>query len=335
MRVLVISDTQFDSYDRLSTVRDDGITSRLADVLAAFDWAVDAGVKSGCDVLALTGDIFNNRTAIGLPILDRVCRCVYAASKRFDRTFVIAGNHDSYLRSADINALQSFRGFADIIDSAPLVYDTLAFLPWNDDPAQLSQWIDHDILPLRQAKYLFGHALVKGAVPGDKGLDPAVLRAPKFKRVILGDVHEPLVIKPNIHYVGALLQLHFGDCNGKRGFQILDTTKDVLTHVPNTISPRFHLIKDEVVRADVKPSDFVRIESFDAKRADVAVAKAQALGAWVESTAPPAEAEIAVRVDVRTSHDDDKILRAYLDYNKMTDPVLFDMGMAIMQEARQ
>ncbi len=331
MRVCVISDIQADQYERLSTVRADGYTSRLHDVLTAFDWAVAEGIKAKCDVLCIPGDIFDNRTSISLPVLDGVCRHFFAASRQFKATYIIAGNHDSYLRSPRVNALQSFSGFATIVDEGPVLYGNVAFIPWHDDPGQVTAWALE--ASSAGASYLFSHALVQGSVPGNKGIPPAALLPEKFKRIILGDVHEPTVIKPNIHYAGALLQLHFGDVNGTRGFQILDTARNQLTHVPNTLSPRFHIIRDGVMR-DVRSIDFVRVESDDAELAARAVGKVRAAGAWVEANAPAPETIIAPRADIRTSHSDADILSVYLAHQRIDDPDLLALGAEIMAAAR-
>ncbi len=331
-KVAIVSDLQVDTYDRLSTLLPDGRSTRLRDVIAAFEWAVSEAVDQGCELLVILGDIFDNRTSISLPVLDATCRAFHAASERLP-TIIVAGNHDSYLRSPSINSLQAFRGFATIVDDGSVMTDGgLLFVPWHDDVAQVSAWID---AAPKSAKYLFTHALLKGACPGPKGMDPAALRPAAFRRVILGDVHEPVHIKPNIHYVGALLPLHFGDAMGTRGFQILDTVANKLTHIPNVVSPRFHIVRDGLVRdSDVRKGDFVRVETDDAEVAVKAVARARFLGAWVEANAPTPETIIVPRADIRTSHSDDQLLTTYMAHQRLDDPELLAMGADILAEAR-
>lgn len=308
----------------------DGTTTRLRDIRAAFQSAVDHAVATKCKRMIILGDIFDSRTTLTLPVIDTVCRMFHAASKRLPLT-IVAGNHDSYLRSPAINSLQAFRGFADIVDEGPVSYeDGVVAVPWHDDEAQVKAWVKASL----PAKYLFTHALVKGAVMDkNKGIDPATLCPDQFKLVILGDVHEPVKIKPNLHYVGALLPLHFGDAGGNRGHAILDTTAGTLTRVENEISPRFHVVRQGFA-GSIRKGDFVRVELSDPADAGKYVDKARKTGAWVESTAAKAEAVIAPRMDVRTSHSDEVLIKQYIDYTKATDPELFTMGMDIMAEAR-
>jgi DNA repair exonuclease SbcCD nuclease subunit len=202
-----------------------------------------------------------------------------------------------------------------------------------DSPDALSEAINNAYVSNPDAAYLFSHALVKGAVPGDKGIDPAALHPELFTRIILGDVHAPTHIKPNIDYIGALLPLHFGDAASKRGCAILDTDKNTFEFIENNHSPKFHVIRDGLVR-NISPKDFVRV-SMDVGAADVAK-RVTAIGAWVEANAPPPEADIHPRMDVRTSQSDEDMLREYIKHNDigLSPEDLLKIGMECMQEAR-
>jgi hypothetical protein len=152
---------------------------------------------------------------------------------------------------------------------------------------------------------------------------------------LLGDVHYPLGIRPNIHYIGALLPLHFGDAGSPRGWVILDDKTGIIQRRENLESPRFFILRDGLWNQDIRPRDFVRIDDENPDDAAQLHAKARALGCWVECTTPARNADVSPpRTDIRTGHSDDEMVAKYLKYIGASDPNLVARGHAYLTAAR-
>lgn len=334
MRILLSADWQFDTYDRLSTLLPEGITSRLDEFIRCFEWAVDVARSEKCDAFAMLGDIFNARVAVDVTVLHKVCRAVFDVAEEFD-FYVMAGNHDAALRTPALNSLQTFAGSASVLDRVALVRDGVAFVPWTSDLEQLREWIDTAIAG--KAKYLFSHCLVEGAVPKAKGLPVSYLRPEKFKRVFLGDVHDPVKVPPNIQYCGAPLQINFGDEGKPRGVWVLDTATDKVQFFQNPVSRLFHVLRSTAAfterKAAIRPTDYVRVEC---DRQDEAQAITKALGhvKWLETNAVET-VEDAPRLAVRSQDSHEDVLRRYCEHVNARDvDGLVRVGLDILGEAK-
>lgn len=334
MKIAITADLQFDEYRRLSTLHPSGVTTRLKDMLDCFGWMVDIALGERCEGLFIIGDVFESRTSIDLTVLDQVCRQVQSAANEM-KVVALVGNHDSALRTPNINSLQVFGGMATVIEELT-VMKPFAFVPWNDDP----DIIKRDVARAAKsgASYLLSHALVEGAVPKGRGLPPADLKPKSWKRVILGDVHEPIFISPNIQYVGAPMMIDYRDVHGRRGFWILDTKKDTLRFVENTVSPKFHLIvePEDGLETNIGARDFVRVQVEDPAEAAKIVADLRETTPWVESTVIETDDDDP-RLDVRVQDDDDPVLRKYVEYNEFEGGAadeLVALGLNLLAEAR-
>lgn len=326
----VLADVHFDEYVNYSTLMPSGVTSRLADMIACFTWVRETAVKKGCKGIIVIGDIFNSRMALELPVIDQVCRAFHYVHTANLQLIVVAGNHDSYLRSPRMNSLQVFRGYAKIIEK-PTIIEGMAFVPWTDDLEQYR----HDIVSITgKAKYLFTHVLLKGIVTGsNNGVPVDVLCHTKFKQVFLGDVHEPTEVFDNVRYVGSPLQIDYRDAGSKRGFCFFDDVKGTVEFVENTFSPRFHIIEDATTE-DIHEDDFVRVKTDNAEIAAEAVAAAKKKTAWVESTFVETS-EVQPRLDIRSSHTHEQILRRYCVHKGLEGcDDLVEAGLDVLEEAQ-
>jgi DNA repair exonuclease SbcCD nuclease subunit len=330
----ITADLQFDLYPALSEGGGSGgLTSRLQDALACWDWIVEECVKRDCDALWVVGDIFDARTSIDVAVLDSVCRAFRKASKLVPLK-LLAGNHDSYLRSPDRNSLQVFRGIADVFEE-PTVWSPFALLPWNDDHDKLRA----DAKKLAEenmASFLLAHVLVEGAVPKRKGFPLADLHPDDYELVLMGDVHKPMELANGVHYVGSPMQIDFRDAGQERGFIVLDDDTGELEFVVNEVSPRFHLITEPVdVVNNVSEGDFARVQTDDPKIAAEVAADARSEGAHVQTNVVQLD-DVKPRLDVRTDQEHEEVLGHYVEHQGVdaeNADALVALGLELLAEA--
>lgn len=331
MKVAITGDQQFAEQMKLSHLTEEGITSRLSDQVTCFHWIIDTAVERGCEGLVALGDIFDPRRSIPVPVLDRTCRAFNYASEQFDWVAALAGNHDIYGREASINSLQALLGSAAVWD-APGTDGPFAYVPWLDDPDEYRKAVG-TVARDKDARYLFSHVMIEGAVPADVGKAKKDLRPHKWSRVFLGDIHEPMEFSPNIQYAGAPMQHHFGDAGGLRGFWILDTDTDEIEFFENTSSPRFYKLDDEDQLAHINEGDFVRVCAEDPEEAEALAARAKQKTSWVEVEAVTFEDEEPPRLDISTAETSVELLRRYVDHTAdHSQDELVELGLDLLRD---
>lgn len=330
MKLLLISDTQFSEQPNLSRPTATGIPSRLVDQVECFRWAVRVGLKHACDTFVVLGDIYDSRTAVPVSVLDQVGECFNEASQAFDRVIALVGNHDSAMRRPGVNSLRPLTGMASVI-SESMVIDELAFVPWYEDDEAFDLALGK-VAASKTAKFLFAHVMVEGAVPADVGRSASLLRPSRWERIFLGDVHEPVKLPPNIQYVGAPMQHHFGDAGGRRGVWVFDGRR--ADFVENTNSPRFHVVRMSSDVAGIREQDYARIETVgeDARKLEAAVSKRTQ---WVENMSVVVDEDVAPRIAVSVSDPHRKVLQRYMEFRGVGDVSgLVDVGLELIEEAR-
>lgn len=328
---ILTADWQFDEQPRYSRLTPSGITTRLQDQIDCLRWAVERALAVDAEGIIVDGDIFDSRTDLNLSVIDMVCREFHAAAERGLKIVFIVGNHDSYLRSPVLNSLQMFRGYATVVDT-PRVVGPFACLPWVDDPVVLAKWVDQLV---GKAPFLVGHMLVDGSVHQSAVTVPLkTLQLDRWKKVFLGDVHDPDAFKhEKVHYIGAPMQLHFGDAGGFRGIVLLNPASATFTRIENKLSPRFHVISD-VTTEGIRPNDFVRVKTDDIEIASAATAAVKGMAGWVESTHVDV-ADVKPRLDVHARDTHEEVLARYCAYRRIDDPELIALGVDILEEARK
>lgn len=335
MKIALTADWQLGEQARFSRRLESGITSRLQDQVRCIEWIAATARENGCTHMGILGDVFDQRNAVTAPVLDQAGRIFRVLHDAFTEVWVLVGNHDAPLRTPALTSLRVLDGLARVIDE-PTVIDRLAFVPWTDDPDEFRGNVGK-VAKDKDARYLLSHVLVQGAVPAGKGLPVEALRPKRWDTIFLGDVHEPVEIHPNVQYVGAPMQHHFGDAHGERGFWILDTRKQVYEYIENDDSPRFHLVTTTVEVDDgIRDGDFVRVEveEGDAEVEAAVIAEANKRTGWVE--ARPIELdETPARLDVRPTHSHREVLERYVAYQLGdSDHVeLVATGMSLLESA--
>lgn len=341
-KIAITADWQFDLYANLSTgVTSRGYTSRLQDQVDAWDWMVREASKAGCLQLFVLGDVFERRTAIDLPVLDAVHRCFKKAANIFDAVYVVPGNHDCYLRSPSVLSVAAYDGTVTLAaEPTPLSIDDaeIIMVPWAEGEL-FQEWVDAAAKRRAKRKYLFTHVLLAGLYPG-AGYPAERLHPEAFRRVVLGDVHEPVAHPDHehVHYCGAPMAFNYGD-KGERGFGVLDVGKDAWTYMVNTVSPTFLTVRGDADRK-LKPrkGDFVRLVDLTEDDAEAMRTAAKNAGAVLRDNTVSMDVGLLPRIAITTGDATKDILTKYLDYVgvAMDDRVkTLEAGLRIMKEAVQ
>jgi DNA repair exonuclease SbcCD nuclease subunit len=341
MKYGITADLQFDEYARLSTLSEQGVTTRLLDLIACFRWIVQTCVDQGCKGLIVAGDVFESRTSIDVSVLDLVCREFASASKALDEIIVVPGNHDCHLKTPGINSLQVLRGLVRVIEQ-PTVFGPFALLPWSAHEEDYAAGVKKLLKDpkVKAAKYLVTHAMIEGAGYPGKCISVDVFKPSKWKRILLGDVHCPMQFtldgwKGDLRYVGAPMQLDFGDAGEWRGFCILDTTTDALDLIENEISPRFYKATDPDDLTDVRDIDFVDVRGDDPVKVMQVLKQAQEVAAWVGGSAV-VEDETKPRIQATTSTKRAEVLKRYCQYRGVKNTAeMVALGIELLQEAEE
>jgi DNA repair exonuclease SbcCD nuclease subunit len=326
----VTADLQFDEYNRLSTTHESGLSTRLMDTVSCLSWIIRTSLEEDCLGLIFAGDIFNSRTSIPLPVL-------YALAEVLDdarglRLVFLVGNHDSYLRNPSINSLRILQKYGMVVDT-PHSLNNFGLIPWTEDHDAFRASVKQFVRQKRD--FLFSHMMVEGAVPkGRGGIPLAYLQPTKFKRVFLGDVHEPVEVAKNVRYVGSPMQIDYRDAGGERGFCTFDdVTAEVQFH-ENVESPRFHLLRTPEDADSVREGDFARIVTTDRANAEKIAQRASERTRWVENEVLETT-EVQPRLNIRSQDAQEQVLRRYCEYKGIEEPEpLVKVGMDFLTEAR-
>lgn len=313
MKIAITSDWQFDLHQSYSRgLVGNGYTSRLQDQVTAWRWVVDTAASERCTALYVLGDLFDRRTSIDLPVLHAVAECLRYARSVLTEVVLLAGNHDSYLRSPSVSSLAALGGLATVVTS-PTVFGNLACLPWTEGEDDVRVAVQELKRQAPADSWLFGHLTLQGLFP-DTGVDPDVLDISEWAGVFLGDVHDHCKVSGAV-YCGAPLALNYGDSGKDRGFVVLDTAKRKWKHHVNTVSPRFHTIKtlDEEVVAAVTAKDFVRLDVALEDNA-IALEVFREIGAVVRDSVPVLDVGLVPRIAVAADDSQEQVLKKYLDY---------------------
>ena len=197
------------------------------------------------DILIHLGDVFDNRSTIGLNTIYRVIRLFEEFSKIFKDIRITVGNHDIMKKSTNditsINMLKHIPGVKVYYTPEVEVIDgkSCLFNPWVEDPEKEKQ-----VLSGVNVDYIFGHLEINGSqVSNRSGVKINVIggvEGDNFKKsqVYAGHIHIRQDNK-NIHYVGNPYHKDRGDRDNIKGITILDIKTNKTRFIENTVSPKY------------------------------------------------------------------------------------------------
>lgn len=220
----------------------------LEDYIGYFENVVIPLMKSEVgkdDILIHCGDVFDNRSNIGLNTIYRTIRIFEEFSKIFNDIRITVGNHDILRKSTnDITSINMLKYIphvkvyytpeVDVIDGK-----TCLFNPWVEDPAK-----EKEILAGVNVDYVFGHLEIGGSKMASRtgvkidfqgGVKPSDF---KNAQVYAGHIHIKQDNK-NIHYLGNPYHKDRGDRDNEKGITILDIKTGKTRFIENEVSPRY------------------------------------------------------------------------------------------------
>lgn len=197
------------------------------------------------DILIHCGDVFDNRTILGLNTITRVISIFEKLSSIFNDIRITVGNHDMMRKSSteqtSVNMLKYIPHIKIYYEPTVEVIDgkTILFNPWIEDPEK-----EREILDGVNVDYIFGHLEIGGSQVASRtgvknSLTGGVKRSDfKDAQVYAGHIHIKQDYK-NIHYVGNPYHKDRGDRDNDKGITILDLKTGETQFIENTVSPRF------------------------------------------------------------------------------------------------
>jgi DNA repair exonuclease SbcCD nuclease subunit len=203
-------------------------------------WASEVYKSKGIDTIIIPGDIFHNRSEIGVNTL-AVAKKFFDYFKGF-KIFISSGNHDCFYKdNSSVNSISILDGWnnINIIDKNPVIIETthndIVLVPWGT--------LFEDIPETNGI--IFGHFEISSFYMNSyKVCEHGMESKDLFKKA-------PLIISGHFHkkddrkydngrivYLGSPYQHNFGDVGDARGIYILDLEKNELEFIENNLSPK-------------------------------------------------------------------------------------------------
>ena len=192
------------------------------DCLDFVKWMIDTGKENGAETCFFLGDFHHNRSSINLKTLDYSLQVLELLNDNFEKTYILAGNHDLFFRDRrDVNGV----GWAKHLDNIEIVNDwfkkdNVAIVPWL---------IGNDYKKVKKIKatYMFGHfelprfklnCLTEMPDTGEMSMD----YLGNVGHVYSGHFHMRQE-RENVTYIGNCFPHDFSDAgDDKRGAMILE-----------------------------------------------------------------------------------------------------------------
>lgn len=196
------------------------------------------------DILVHLGDVFDNRSNIGIHTIYYAINIFEKFSNIFNDIRICVGNHDMWAKnSTEVTALHSFKYIKNTkIYFTPTIETirrkNILFMPWIENLNE-----QKELIKKSNVDYVFGHLQIGGCVSNSKGtkLDgDDMVHSDDFKKaqVYAGHIHIKQDYK-NVHYVGNPYHKDRGDLGNVKGITILDLDSGKTEFIENTFSPKY------------------------------------------------------------------------------------------------
>lgn len=198
------------------------------DCIDFVDWMIDEAKKRNCKTCIFMGDWSHHRSNINLLTLDYTMQALRKLNNYFEKTYIIVGNHDMYMRNdRDIHAMVVASELKNIvlINEITKIGD-VTFIPWLVD----DEW--NKIVNIK-SKYIFGHLELPGfkmnamvEMPDHGKLNPTHFSHQDY--VFSGHFHKRQT-KGKISYIGNPFGHNYSDAwDFDRGAAFLEWDKEPL-----------------------------------------------------------------------------------------------------------
>ena len=293
LRFLISGDLQCHNWKQFSHIREDGINSRLFNILSVFDKMKFYALKHSINKALLNGDIFEESDYHLTEIFNAVYRKVVEMREAGMKIAFNLGNHDILRWLMDkvipVHTLVPFEHIANVIQQPSVLWNHLCVVPYMpaENVKRAVKW-HLDVFPYPNTVLVF-HGGVQGARAGPKRylvrnpLKLKDLQPKEWKLILLSDYHTTQYLRDNVLYIGSPVQHSFGETHVPGFWDVTLYDKEPwfkLKHVKTNL-PRFieisvssmkelkdaeEKIKGNYVRINLKKEDFVEeAESFATK----------------------------------------------------------------------
>lgn len=197
------------------------------------------------DIFVHCGDVFDNRSSVGLNTLTRVIGLFEKLSGVFGEIKIVIGNHDIYKKSSnDITSVNMLKHIPNVRLYYKPEVETLCgkkclFNPWIESLEK-----EKELLDSVDVDYIFGHLMIGGSQTSNRaGIKVDIesgIKVSDFKRaqVYAGHIHIRQNNR-NVHYLGNPYQKDRGDLGNSKGISVLDIETGKVRFIENKVSPKF------------------------------------------------------------------------------------------------
>lgn len=250
MKILAFTDPHAHNYKEFSeAVGEQGINSRLADVLDVLERVRVRVAAEKFDVVVFDGDLFHLKNNVDSLALELTLKAINKIRFACHEKFVMnPGNHDFYYWNRKPVLIEMFQGFVGASITEQLIVHeddkgkrwSFYLFPYNRNSAEINNAL-RAMTPIPNSIGLFHQPVVGtfyNSILVKEGLDPDLV-AKTFTYSFVGHFHGHEQIRPNMWHIGSLLMLNFGEATQKKGWMEIDTEKGEAVFVENTESPVF------------------------------------------------------------------------------------------------
>lgn len=325
IKIFVTGDNHFGKkYDRYPEIRDRLVDNRFV----CFEKMVEKAEQEGCDIFAVTGDLFDNCSSIRKSDVERVVRILAGFA---GRVLVLPGNHDYYtgeekvwkdfddaLRTCDNNIirLDRFEPYPiEIAEETVVIYP--AFCRSKHSRENNLGWIKEMSVPKSgQINVGMAHGAIEGVTP-DMQKEYFLMTEPELQAIPM-DVW--LVGHTHIPYPGGL-----SEDEEIGGYRIFNAGTHAQTDLHNNTRGYGFIISVDK-QGDKAQVSAKKYQSGTIFFYDIAVrvssAEGDSLGALLQEKLDPLEAESVVRLTVTGSVFSEEYSRRRELYKKYCDRFL-------------
>jgi DNA repair exonuclease SbcCD nuclease subunit len=230
--ILITSDHHYWPYPQFARQLENGVNSRLAEMLEVEDFLFELMKKHKVTHHIRAGDLWERKNILDAVTYSEVRDCIRRNVEAGITEVLLVGNHDIAAGGVR-NGLEGLKEKdVRVVDRPYLISlyggGRILCLPYSPDVAVTMEELEHGTAG--DAEILVAHLSVEGAktgsefsLPGQVSLED--LHADRYDHVFLGHIHEPQTFPApyeNVHYIGSLTQRSFADSGSQRRAILLE-----------------------------------------------------------------------------------------------------------------
>lgn len=315
----VMSDIHLHNWTQFSKVNEDGVNSRLQDILDAMEECiVDLRRVGGCDVV-ITGDLFHTRGVVKPSVFNPTFSFFEKWSKAGINFHIIPGNHDLEGKSSDtignsMASLSAIRGVT-VYNEVTLVNERYLFIPWMEDANDVLKTIQ-EYTDRYVNLEVFCHVGLDDVVPAKIGntISPSKLLELDFKYVFCGHFHNHVRFNNRVFSVGALTHQTWRDIGSLAGFILVDNAATRPLH-KETKAPQFIQYETAKWIDTASKGNYIRATGFEISKEKAVEIRdylmERGAKAFLDQTSRPSLRKKDISVSIEAEKTIDEALQSY------------------------